>query len=114
MITTVTICLCARTHTCATANLGYFLRIKIVLLHTQSNSRYPGLALEVFDYIMRLTDLPYSTVPTNTSAYGTRTNSSEQPWTGYLGDIYASRYDTVAADLCRTHAKFAIISKRVF
>ncbi len=60
---------------------------------------YPGISLEVFDYIMRLTGLPYTTVHTNTTAYGTRTNSTTHPWTGYLGDIYADRYDTIPADL---------------
>jgi hypothetical protein len=64
---------------------------------TQSG-RYPGFSLEVFDYIMRLTGLSYTTVQSNTILYGTRTNSSTHPWTGYLGEMYADRYDTVAAD----------------
>jgi hypothetical protein len=62
-------------------------------------SPYPGMSLEVFDYIMRVTGMPYMTVSTNVTTYGTRTNSTTHPWTGYLGDIYANRYDTIPADL---------------
>jgi hypothetical protein len=64
--------------------------------------RYPGIAIEAIDYILRKLQMPYETVPIfeneNCGTLEVNQSGSERVWTGYLGALHAGKVDLLVGD----------------
>ena len=81
---------------------------RVVPIMLPVHCRFPGIAVEAFDYVMRRVGQPYAFVvmPNTTAAtpYGSMNETSGR-WDGFLGAVQSGEVDTVVTDFWPTAAR---------